>query len=634
MKRIFPFLTLFLLFAATSYASFADLGGGSGGGGGCTKQADCSTVIAAGTCCVNTGTGVLYGGNGSSAVAQGSTVVNGSKWYNVSGGAPSAGTGVNGDYCLRTDNGAVYTKAGGAWSSIGNITGTTGNTGTAGCTVLYGTVAPTTEGKDCDFYIRTTTNYIYGPKATTWPAGVSLVGATGATGAAGTNGVGIEDTCTPGSGDCGLTMAVNTVTPVCSAGTDIATLGLGASGVLYTCFNGTATAIGSGGGDLFHSGTPANHQIGVFTSGTEVKGVAITASRAMVTNANGEPAASATTATELGYLSGATSGIQAQINGLASSTGYVAPPTYSDSTCTAHTWSMDTSNFYWCPATNTWEAVAKGTGILSATPTPTLATATVSGAEGTTWTYVYNEAVQAATTAALCNAYTSTWTVAGAVTQAYASGTGTDTIVCTGSPAVGSGDTVSAGLDYTQGTIVAASNGTTALANISGHAVINSSGLSSCGVTDSQETDSSNQNVGNTTNTQYAEGTFTANGNATIKTVSLFVKDVGSPTGLTVALCTSSGGNPATCTDADAVLTGTSGTASWQHVNFTAGYAITASTVYHIRVYYPTDAGNYYIVRYYNTVTGQNMKQSPDATTWTSIDLSSQIEFRLSTCED
>lgn len=58
-----------------------------------------------------------------------------------------------------------------------------------GTNVLYGTAAPTTEGTDGDFYIRTTTHYLYGPKANgTWPAGTALVGATGATGAAGATG--------------------------------------------------------------------------------------------------------------------------------------------------------------------------------------------------------------------------------------------------------------------------------------------------------------------------------------------------------------------------------------------------------------------------------------------------------------
>lgn len=55
--------------------------------------------------------------------------------------------------------------------------GVDGDDGSDGKTILSGTAAPTTEGVDGDFYIRTTTNYIYGPKAGgVWPAGVSLVG--------------------------------------------------------------------------------------------------------------------------------------------------------------------------------------------------------------------------------------------------------------------------------------------------------------------------------------------------------------------------------------------------------------------------------------------------------------------------
>ena len=58
-----------------------------------------------------------------------------------------------------------------------------GDAGEDGNTVLYGAAAPTTEGVDGNFYIRTTTNYIYGPKAAgVWPAGTSLVGPTGPAG--------------------------------------------------------------------------------------------------------------------------------------------------------------------------------------------------------------------------------------------------------------------------------------------------------------------------------------------------------------------------------------------------------------------------------------------------------------------
>jgi hypothetical protein len=39
----------------------------------------------------------------------------GSVWFNGAG-APSGGTGVNGDYYLNTTNGDVYQKSGGSWT--------------------------------------------------------------------------------------------------------------------------------------------------------------------------------------------------------------------------------------------------------------------------------------------------------------------------------------------------------------------------------------------------------------------------------------------------------------------------------------------------------------------------------------
>lgn len=57
--------------------------------------------------------------------------------------------------------------------------------GDDGSTILNGTVDPTTEGNDGDFYINTASLKIFGPKATTWPAGVLIKGADGANGADG-----------------------------------------------------------------------------------------------------------------------------------------------------------------------------------------------------------------------------------------------------------------------------------------------------------------------------------------------------------------------------------------------------------------------------------------------------------------
>jgi len=55
--------------------------------------------------------------------------------------------------------------------------------GQNGKSVLNGTVNPTTQGVDGDFYINTTTSFIFGPKAGgVWPAGVALVGPAGPAG--------------------------------------------------------------------------------------------------------------------------------------------------------------------------------------------------------------------------------------------------------------------------------------------------------------------------------------------------------------------------------------------------------------------------------------------------------------------
>lgn len=63
------------------------------------------------------------------------------------------------------------------------LAGPEGPTGSAGTIMLYGTVAPTTEGVDGNFYLDYVASIIYGPKASgTWPSGVSLVGAPGADG--------------------------------------------------------------------------------------------------------------------------------------------------------------------------------------------------------------------------------------------------------------------------------------------------------------------------------------------------------------------------------------------------------------------------------------------------------------------
>lgn len=61
--------------------------------------------------------------------------------------------------------------------------------GADGRTILNGTAVPTTEGVDGDFYLKTDTSDLYGPKTGgSWGSATSLVGPTGATGATGPEG--------------------------------------------------------------------------------------------------------------------------------------------------------------------------------------------------------------------------------------------------------------------------------------------------------------------------------------------------------------------------------------------------------------------------------------------------------------
>jgi len=95
--------------------------------------------------------------------------------------------GVDGDFYIRTDTDEIYgPKTGGSWGSPTSLVGPTGSNGSDGAdgkTVLNGTVVPTTEGVDGDFYIRTDTDEIYGPKTSgSWGSPTSLIGPTGPAG--------------------------------------------------------------------------------------------------------------------------------------------------------------------------------------------------------------------------------------------------------------------------------------------------------------------------------------------------------------------------------------------------------------------------------------------------------------------
>jgi hypothetical protein len=124
-------------------------------------------------------------------------------------GAPSNVLGVNGDFYLATSTNTLYgPKAAGVWPAGVSLVGPQG---VAGNTVLYNTGAPTNSlGVDGNFYVATDTHFLYGPKAGgAWPAGTNMVGpsggsgAAGATGQAGLNGKTIRYNAGPPSGVIG-----------------------------------------------------------------------------------------------------------------------------------------------------------------------------------------------------------------------------------------------------------------------------------------------------------------------------------------------------------------------------------------------------------------------------------------------
>jgi hypothetical protein len=100
--------------------------------------------------------------------------------------------------------------------------GPQGPPGLDGNTILYGPTDPTPAvGNSGDFYINTTTNYLFGPKAGSWPPGTSLIGPQGPQGIQGAQGVqgsqGIQGVQGPAGAD-GNTVLCGTVAPTAGVG--------------------------------------------------------------------------------------------------------------------------------------------------------------------------------------------------------------------------------------------------------------------------------------------------------------------------------------------------------------------------------------------------------------------------------
>ena len=157
---------------------------------------------------------------------------------------PAGATGATGPQGPAGPTGATgLTGPAGATGATGpqgpagptGATGLTGPAGTNGNGVLNGNVVPSNlQGTNGDFYINTSTNTIYGPKANgSWPSGVSMVGPAGATGPQGAQGI---QGSTGAAGATGATGPQGPAGPTGATGPAGATGPQGPSGILA---NGT-----------------------------------------------------------------------------------------------------------------------------------------------------------------------------------------------------------------------------------------------------------------------------------------------------------------------------------------------------------------------------------------------------------
>lgn len=138
----------------------------------------------------------IPGGGGSGTPGADGTP--GSKWYQGSG-APSNGMGIVGDWYINTANSDVYEKTGAsAWTLRLNIKGSAGTNGTngaAGSKWLQGTTVPDNgSGVVGDWYIRTTTADVYEKTGvSTWTLRANIKGVDGTDGVQGEQGLNGQD---------------------------------------------------------------------------------------------------------------------------------------------------------------------------------------------------------------------------------------------------------------------------------------------------------------------------------------------------------------------------------------------------------------------------------------------------------
>lgn len=128
-------------------------------------------------------------------------------------------------------------------------------------------------------------------------------------------------------------------------GTKIDTAGTGLSKTGTTLNLVTPVTIANGGTNS--STALSNNRVIRSTSGSIVEAAAITAARALISDANGIPTHSSVTDTELGYVSGVTSAIQTQLNNLPQADGWTpANETWTYASATTFTVTGDVTAKY------------------------------------------------------------------------------------------------------------------------------------------------------------------------------------------------------------------------------------------------------------------------------------------------
>ncbi|MBI5219967.1 MAG: tail fiber domain-containing protein [Bacteroidia bacterium] len=210
----------------------------------------------------------------------------------------SSGSAINAGH-VRGQQGPQGIAGANGTNGADGTNGTNGINGTDGKTILSGTIYPTSEGLDGDFYINTTTNQIFGPKTEgAWGAGTSLIGPQGTQGSQGIQGEqglqGIQGT--PGTNGVDGTNGTNGYSVL--SGASDPTAGTGVDGDFY--INTTSNTIfGPKTGGTWGTGTSLVGPAGTYTPGTGISIASNTISLSSpVSIANGGTNASSYTANQ------------------------------------------------------------------------------------------------------------------------------------------------------------------------------------------------------------------------------------------------------------------------------------------------------------------------------------------------